>query len=1021
MQTNENEINLQEELDYIDALVHYGTPQLFPGDPHGSGRYREGSGDTPNQHGSTDFLARLEDLRNKGMTDTEIARYLGMTTTQLRSDISSAYSARRAALVERAKALHHQGKGATEIARIMNLSGGESAVRSLLNENSERRMKKTQETIDQIKKAVDEQGIVDVGTGVNISLGISSTRMINALKSLEKEGYFVGGIRVEQATNKGKWTIVKVVGKPGTQQKDVYKLDEIGSMIDFKSDPEAINNVLSSFKYPVSINPSRVMIRYAEEGGINKDGVAEIRRGVKDLYLGDGVNYSQVRILVNNSHYIKGMAVYGDDKDFPKGVDIIFNTNKHIGTPMCGEDKNHTVLKPIKKDDPNNPFGSAIKAIGGQSVYIDDDGTTKQSAINKRANEGDWGEWSKELPSQFLAKQQLQLIRRQLKISENESKDELEDIMKVTNPTVRRQLLEDFASNCDSRAVHLKAAALPGQRYEVILPLVTIKDNEVYAPNFKDGSELALVRFPHAGTFELPILKVNNSNPEGKRVIGTDASDAVGISPATAARLSGADFDGDTVLAIPLTNKTRIHSSDPLPGLKGFEPKDEYGFDDVRKDPKTGEDVYYRNGKPFKTMTKTQLEMGIISNLITDMTLRGASKDELAAAVRHSMVVIDAEKHHLDYKASELDNNIASLKKKYQVKVNEDGTITTGGASTLLSRAKSPVNNLPEREEGQYFLRTTDKKVYPADDKKHHEIFADPDTGEVYTRDAVKRKYVDPETGERLYTNTNRLYYKVGVTVNGKLQKRNAFAKDGKLYYKDEDGTPVLVTTEKVYKKLAPQKGNVSTMSTINDARVLSTGTPQEEAYADYANSLKSLANTARKEALITKDIPYSPSAKKTYEAEVQSINEKYTRAMMNAPKERKAQLLANSELEQMKANNPQIDSDSEHWGKISQQVLQSARIKVGAHRDNVEFTPAEWTAIQAGAITPSKLKNILKHADMTIVKKLAMPKDSLIIGETKINRMKSLSASGYTNAEIADILGISTSTVIKYMKGKGE
>ena len=52
--------------------------------------------------------------------------------------------------------------------------------------------------------------------------------------------------------------------------------------------------------------------------------------------------------------------------------------------------------------------------------------------------------------------------------------------------------------------------------------------------------------------------------------------------------------------------------------------------------------------------------MGKISNLITDMTLLGASEDKLARAVRHSMVVIDDEKHHLDYKQSEKDNNIAA-------------------------------------------------------------------------------------------------------------------------------------------------------------------------------------------------------------------------------------------------------------------------------------------------------------------------------------------------------------------------
>ncbi len=87
-------------------------------------------------------------------------------------------------------------------------------------------------------------------------------------------------------------------------------------------------------------------------------------------------------------------------------------------------------------------------------------------------------------------------------------------------------------------------------------------------------------------------------------------------------------------------------------------------------------------------MKNTQTEMGIISNLITDMTLKGATEDELARAVKHSMVVIDAEKHKLDYKSSYADNAIASLKKKYQGVTEPDGTYHEG-AGTLLSRAKS--------------------------------------------------------------------------------------------------------------------------------------------------------------------------------------------------------------------------------------------------------------------------------------------------------------------------------------------
>ena len=98
----------------------------------------------------------------------------------------------------------------------------------------------------------------------------------------------------------------------------------------------------------------------------------------------------------------------------------------------------------------------------------------------------------------------------------------------------------------------------------------------------------------------------------------------------------------------------------------------------------------------MKEQTK-QTEMGKISNLITDMTLKGASDDEIERAVKHSMVVIDAVKHHLDYKQSYIDNNIDELKAIYQAKP----TGRNGGASTLISRASSTVYQYQEARDIQ--------------------------------------------------------------------------------------------------------------------------------------------------------------------------------------------------------------------------------------------------------------------------------------------------------------------------------
>lgn len=328
------------------------------------------------------------------------------------------------------------------------------------------------------------------------------------------EGYPVYGGRVDQITNPGKKTTLRVICPPGTEHKEIYDFENINSLKDYVShdDGETFD---PKFVYPKSMDSKRLQIRYSEDGGELKDGVVEIRRGVDDLSLGES-HYAQVRILVDGSHYIKGMAVYSDD--LPDGVDVMFNTNKKKGTPKMD------VLKPIK-DDPDNPFGSLIKegvndpdnptsVKGGQSYYYDKNGKKQLSLINKRAEEGDWGEWADKLPSQFLSKQSRTLIKKQLNLAAADKQSEFDEICSLTNPTVKKALLKSFADDCDAAAVHLQAAALPRQKYQVILPLTSIKDNEVYAPNYKNGETVALVRYPHGGTFEIPVLTVNNKQAE---------------------------------------------------------------------------------------------------------------------------------------------------------------------------------------------------------------------------------------------------------------------------------------------------------------------------------------------------------------------------------------------------------------------------------------------------------------------------------------------------------------------------
>ena len=933
-------------MDYTteDFLVHYGMPRR-------SGRYPWGSGEDPYQHGG-DFLSRVEELKKQGWTETpeNIKNEFGLTTTQYRTEKALAKDERRMLEVARIKSLAADGLNPTEIGRIMGKN--ESSIRSLMDSKSESRMMQAKSTAEFIKKQIDEKGMIDVGTGVERELNISKEKLNQALAILESQGYpiYKGGI--PQATNPGKQTNQRVICPPGTEHKEIYDYSKIHSLKEYITRDDG-QTYEKKFTYPASMDSNRLMIRYNEDGGIQKDGIIELRRGVDDLSLGES-RYSQVRILVDGTHYIKGMAVYSDD--MPDGVDVIFNTNKTKGTPM------EKVLKPIKAD-PDNPFGSAIKDAekGGQYWYTDKKtGERKLGLINKRADEGDWTDWKDALPAQFLSKQSLSMAKKQLNLAASDKMAEFEDICSLTNPTVKKHLLSKFADECDSAAVHLQAAALPRQKYHVIIPVNSLKETEVYAPNYENGSKLALIRYPHGGTFEIPILTVNNKNQTAKTLLGTDVIDAVGINSKVAERLSGADFDGDTVMCIPTHDKegkVKITSTPPLKGLEGFDPK-----------------TAYPERPGMRYMKNTGTQMGIVSNLITDMTLKGAPPEELAAAVRHSMVVIDAEKHKLDYKQSELDNNIAALKKKYQSYVDADGNVHTGGASTLISRSKGQASVL--KRQGSPHVNMEGKPWY------------DPNRPE----------------GALIYDTADDAAYQVTKT-----NKRTGE-----------------VTTTTKYRMQRSTR-----MAETDDARTLisDADTPMERAYADYANKMKSLANQARKVMMTTGKIDYDAKAKAIYQAEVDSLMSKLNTAELNAPRERQAQLRANAEINaKIKAvmdSNPGMSrkdaAKTLDTKKIGQQALTKYRQEVGSvsrSKRAIQITDREWEAIQAGAISENTLKKILNNTDVDNLRERATPRTTTTLTPAKINRIKSLSASNYTLSEIAKKLGVSTTTVSKYLKG---
>jgi len=883
-----------------DVLLHYGTPRH-------SGRYPWGSGKNPQRN--KNFLTRANELKAQGLSSTEIAKAFGYSTTQYRALYSMAVNEKKKEDIAKVLKLKEKGYSNAAIARETGFP--ESTIRNFLKPDYQARRDTATQIAEVLKEQIEERPYLDVGEGVELQLGVTKEQMKTAIAMLEQEGYKYHRVGIRQVTDPSKELNVVVLTKGDVPYSEVKaNLEKISSPEGVKFEDYAES--LKRMGPPESISSDRIKIRYAEDGGEEKDGVIEIREGVPDLDIG-GSRYAQVRIAVDDTHYLKGMAMYG--KDIPDGYDIVFNTNKSKSTPMISDDKDNSVLKPLKSD-PENPFGASIK--------------DQRGALNIVNEDEDWQKWSKTLSSQFLSKQSPTLAKQQLDKTYAERLQEFKDISALTNPVIKRKLLESYADECDSAAVHLKATAFPRQAAHVILPITSLKDNEIYAPNYKDGEEVVLIRYPHAGVFEIPRLRVNNQNAEGRELL-QNAKTAVGINSHVASILSGADFDGDTVTVIP-TKGLNIRTDDPLPGLKDFNPKKSYeAYEGMpRVSPKTG---FHK-----------QQEMGKVSNLITDMTVQMAPPKDIEKAVKHSMVVIDAEKHNLDWRRSAKENDIAGLKKEYQGGANR-------GASTLISKSKS-VEYVNDRKE--YNVRS---KMTPEEQKRYDE-------------------------GLKIFRETG----KTKINSNGKQVLRQT--KSTKMYETD-------------------------------DARKLSSGTVMEEIYAEYANKTKALANTARKELRNTGSLKISSTAKQVYKEERASLISKLNIAKKNAPLERQAQLIASVKAKARIDSNGITDRDD--IKKIRQQELKRARDSVGTRprnpgRDNslsIKISDREWEAIQAGAISDTTLREILKYTDTDAVRQRATPRSSSkAMTSTSVARAKQLIRNGYTQSEVAEALGVSVSTL---------
>ena len=916
-------------------LAHYGTPQMVDFDPHGSGRYRQGSGKDPHQHGF-DLLYEVDKMKKSGKykNETEIAKALGYSSGELRAIKTNLIAEKYAA--DAATAIKLKEKGWSYVRIGEKLGYSDKKIKAMIDNPKKLKDEKLEATTNMLKDSLKEHKYIDVGEGVERSLGIPRTSLDAAIMKLKMEGdYEVKNLQVQQINAPvGQKTSLLVIVPKGTPTREVYEhMDEISLVKEYHSDD--LGKTYGYIEKPQSISSKRIEIKYADANGFQpKDGVIELRPGVEDITLGQS-KYAQVRIAVDDKYYIKGMALYSND--LPKGVDIRVNTNKMEGTPL------EKVLKPLNRTaylengdpDPNspvdwkNPFGATIKA-GGQIPYTDKNGNRKLSVINKVNEEGDWGEWDKTLAAQFLSKQNYDLAKKQLNITYLNKKDEFNDIMTISNSEIRKKMLMSFADDCDASAVDLKAASMPRQATQVLLPLNSMKENEIFAPNFKDGEHVCLVRYPHSGPSEIPNLKVNNKNKEAISLFGKNPKDCVVINPKIAAQLAGADFDGDSVVVIP-NKKGIINASKPLKDLQGFDPH-----------------IAYKGYEGMKVMPKNIMgtEMGKIANLITDMTTIGCTEEELARAIKHSMVVVDAPKHKLDWKRSEKENKIPELKKKYQGAAN-------AGAGTLISRSKSQEH-------------VAQRKLY------------------------VK---IDPETGKKIYTPTGETYTKRWTLKDGTIKEKEITrtTKSTKMAETDDAFT------------IASDPNNPYTM---------------EIYYGKYANQMKKMGNEARLAAIKIKTYQVNPSAKESYAKEIESLNNKLNDAKKNAPYERKAQMAANVNLKQKMVANPNM-TDSEKK-KIGQNELNNARARLipGGKKQRIVLTNKELEAINNNAIPASHLKDILNNADQDKLKEMVMPKKiNKGLTPAKIASAKAKLASGYyTQAEIAEELGISPTTLRKYL-----
>jgi len=779
-----------------DTLQHYGKLRR-------SGRYPWGSG-------GNKFISDIERLEGMGMTEKEIASALGISTTTLRTKKALIKGAISEDLSEEVKRLRKSGMSYSVISKKIGVP--ERTVATMDKEFFNAKFKVVKRLANFLKSVIDKVGAVDVGKGVSVLLGVSTTKLNQAVAYLEMMGYKRYDLKVKQLGT-GKTTTVKVLAKPEMTFQDLVAMkDKIQVPIDPDKTPsftEEKSPLASKYDPGTMVRVPKKNVRVVNS---QYDGLIEVRSTADYLSLGPGKRFSQVRVLVGPDKYAKGLAIVRGPHEppfdkLPKGVDMVVHTSKKAS---------YESLKDW--ETPTTPFKAATSPV----FYTDGDGNTRLSAMNIVREAGQWDLWKRASSSQFLSKQPVPLIERQLRLKRQSVKHGLEAIRQIRNPVVRSELLRAYADSIDKMSYTMEAAALPKQRTSVLIPDLDIKPNEVFAPNYNTGERIALVRYPHAGPFEIPVLTVNNNNKKLRESV-LPHSDGIVVNPEVARQLSGADFDGDTVVTFPYNSTNPIKALKPYKELLDFEPKDAYP---------------YKEGIHTLPKKRVNMEMGKISNLITDMSIAKAPPEDIINAVKHSMVVIDAYKHKLDYKQSEIDHGIHALVKKYQG--------SNGGASTIVSKAKSPV----------------------------------------YVDQRNDRYSIDPETGEKIYSTTGKTYTrKDGTVVRYKTKTYKMLESDPLDLVKDRN-SPIEMAYAKHAKELKSLANQTRLESLTNDYEKPSAATKlryknqidsvtkkiQEiEANAPRERQAQIIANVIYRERVLNSP-EMSPEQKKSERAKVVAI-----------------------------------------------------------------------------------------------------------------------------------------------------